>query len=193
MNALVKVTEPEAAHRVIDCLNAGGVVILPTDTVYGIACAMKSASAFERIYNLKGRESGKPCALLIADLVDAHQYWLSIHAQTLELACNGWPGALTLIGPKSLAVPDYITGGLNKVGLRVPDNDFVREVIRGLGQPLAATSANLAGEMAPLSLASIPRQMLDNADLIIDGGNIKSHGASRVIDASEGDSKILRS
>ncbi len=179
-------------NHVVTCLKENGIVILPTDTVYGIACAMNSALAFERIYDLKGREAKKPCALLISGIEEAYRYWQGISTQTLHLAREGWPGALTLIGPKSAEVPDYITAGLDKVGLRVPDCRFVRDVILGLGQPLAATSANLAGDEAPRMFASISEQLMIRVDWVVDGGTIESRGASRVIDASEGDSRILR-
>lgn len=183
---------PENAARVADCLRGGGVVIIPTDTVYGIACAMDSESAFQRIYELKGRESGKPCALLIADAHTAESLWQRAPEEIWNMAREGWPGALTLVGPKSDKVPSRVTSGLPTVGLRIPNHEFALAVIRLLGQPLAATSANHSGSPSPRSLAEVPEEMMNLVDLVIDGGVILSKGASKVIEFTSDAPRVIR-
>lgn len=182
----------EGHGRCLDALRAGGVVLIPTDTVYGLACAMSSAGGLRRIYEMKGRPDFMPCALLLADAASARELWAEEAGQALDLARQRWPGAVTIIGAKSPKVPDHVTADRPTVGLRLPDNAFVRALARDLGEPLAATSANLSGGPAPRDLASIPAAIRGACDVRIDAGVIDSRGASEVIDASVTPPAVLR-
>lgn len=176
---------------VVEALRAGGVVLLPTDTVYGLACAMDAAPALERIYRLKGHTTPRPYALLIADPADAHDLWVPGCEEAETLAAASWPGAVTVVAPKSDRIPAHVSSGPN-VGLRCPDLDYTRAIIRALGQPIIATSANLTGQPAARSLHEVPEEVQARVDAIVDGGAIVSRGASQVIDASVSPPQVLR-
>lgn len=184
-------TDADSLSRVVEALRAGGVVLLPTDTVYGLACAMDSAAGLDRIYQLKGHTTPRPYALLIADPEEARELWAEGCTEAEQMATLSWPGAVTVVAPKSARVPTHVSSGPN-VGLRLPDLDYTRQVIRGLGQPIIATSANLTGQLPARALEDVPEVLLKQVDVVVEGGKIKSGGASKVIDASVSPPQVLR-
>lgn len=147
----------------------GGVVVLPTDTVYGIAAVAADEAAVRRIFEIKARPLDKPIALLVADASMAAE-WGDIEPAGEEIA-TGWPGALTVVVERREGKSDvFIGGGPATVGLRVPAHDFVRDLCRRVG-PLAATSANPSGAETPEDIAAIA-PILEGPDLFIDGGTL---------------------
>ncbi|OGC04098.1 threonylcarbamoyl-AMP synthase [candidate division WOR-1 bacterium RIFOXYA12_FULL_43_27] len=149
----------------IKILKNGGVIIFPTETVYGIGCAYDNQKAIDRIYEIKKRPKDKPLQILISNMEQLEL----LGAKTPEEARGFWPGPITIIVP---------TGRDLSLGLRMPDHPIALEIIRGLGKPLAATSANLSGEEAPISFDQIKIK----ADFAIDGGPCKIKKASEIID-----------
>jgi L-threonylcarbamoyladenylate synthase len=157
----------------------GRVALVPTETVVGLVAA---ENGLPRIREIKGRDAGKPIALLCATPEEAFALATSVPSLARKLASMYWPGPLTL-------VLDRPGGGT--VGLRVPADSAVRRVLEAYGEPLYATSANPSGETAPRALEEVDSKVSDAVDLIV-GGEPGSGEASAVVDLSRGEVRLLR-
>ncbi len=147
------------------------IIIFPTDTVYGIGCRMDSATGVEKIYAVKRREGKKPLPVLVGNRDDAKR--LSENFATYAAYADAhWPGALTLVVRKSQAVPDYVTRGLDTVGLRIPDNAIARAILNRFG-PMAVTSLNHAHE-PPITRFADAEAFATLVDYTLEGGNLKT-------------------
>jgi L-threonylcarbamoyladenylate synthase len=167
----------------VNVLLAGGVVVIPTDTVYGIAAHPGRAAAVERIQAIKGRPAGKPIALLAADLAAVRAFGASLPSAACRLADAFWPGALTLVLP---------CRGVDE-GFRVPDHDAVRGLLAACGGTLRVTSANLSGAMPAVSAVEALRDVGLEADLVVDGGICPGGVASSVVRVgTDGTVAVLR-
>jgi L-threonylcarbamoyladenylate synthase len=181
-----RVVADDAAGRAIavEVLDAGGVVALPTDTVYGIAVSLGTPGGIERLFHVKRRPPDKGIMLLLDDAAQAAEAGLMTPAATaLAEAC--WPGGLTVIVPQRPDVPwpPALTGGAPTIGLRVPDHDAPRALARGVG-PLPTTSANVSGYPEAADAAGIIEQLGEVVDLILDGGPAHGGPASTVVDCT---------
>ena len=160
----------------------GGVIIFPTDTVYGLGCAAEDKKAIARIYRLKKRGGHKPLPVLIPSLAAADRMGARLNRQGKILVKKFWPGPLTLVvGTKSGKT----------IGLRIPKQKLSLSLLRKTG-PLATTSANLSGRPSARSLAEIPVALRNAVDLVIDGGDCPLSIESSVVDATGDEVKILR-
>jgi L-threonylcarbamoyladenylate synthase len=167
-------------------------VVVPTETVYGITCALDEA-AVERLLVAKGRPASKGITLLIDDLVDAAGL-VDAPAGAADLAARWWPGPLSLVLPLRAEVdlPDAVTGGSRSVGLRVPDQPLVRALARELG-PLPLTSANRTGEPDARSADEARTSLGEAVAVFIDGGPSPGGRPSTVVAlAADGTGRILR-
>ena len=162
-----------------EVLNAGGVVVVPTDTVYGLAARPDFEDAVERLYTIKGRELKKPIALLASDIAAIERFGYPIAGKARELAEKHWPGALTLV--------------VGKEGFRIPDHAETRELIAACGGVLRVTSANLSGQRpatdAPQALADVGL----SADYVVDDGVSPGGVPSTVVRVNPGGTlEVLR-
>ena len=164
--------------RAADILNAGGVVIIPTDTVYGIAAHPQHPEAVQRICTIKGRPTGKPIALLAADWGAVEQFGATFPDTARRLAEQHWPGALTLVLPVGRSRPDE---PLKYEGFRVPAHDPIRRLLASCGGVLRVTSANLSGEMPALDAAEALKDVGLEADMVLDDGVSPGGVASTVV------------
>ena len=189
---------PDGRAEAIEALRQGGVVALPTDTVYGIGVALDTPGGIERLFAAKSRPPDRAIALLLADLEQAAEIGeLTPAAQALAAAF--WPGGLTLVVPRRTdrALPAALTGGelapgaIPTVGLRVPNHDAPRALARALG-PLPTTSANRSGEPEARDADEIERLLGGSIDLVLDGGPAAGGPASTVVDATSEVPRILR-
>ena len=171
-------------------LASGGVVVLPTDTVYGIFSLPTEKAAIEKIYALKMRPESMPLPLLISGTEQLSKV-SSFQNRAMKLLVETfWPGPLTVVLPDPSPSMSLIISEENTVAVRCPDNELVRRIANDLG-PLAATSANIHGEDTPETAAGIA-DMLPNVDLIADGGPLKDGLASTLIDLTQPIPQILR-
>jgi L-threonylcarbamoyladenylate synthase len=190
-----RVVADDAAGRVaaVDVLRAGGVVALPTDTVYGIGVALDAEGGIERLFAAKRRPPDKGIMLLLDDAAQAADIGvMTPAAQALAEAC--WPGGLTVIVPQrpDVALPAALTGGAPTIGLRAPDHDAPRALARAVG-PLPVTSANVSGLPEASDAAGILEQLGDAVELVLDGGPAHGGPASTVVDCTtDGIVRILR-
>ncbi len=162
-----------------ELLGEGLVALAPTETVVGLVAA---EAGLDRLWRIKGRDPGRPIALLCASPEEAFAMAADVPALARKLAALFWPGPLTL-------VLDRLSGGT--VGLRVPDHHTVGEILAAYGRPLYATSANLSGEPAPSALKDVNPLILAEVDLVIEGEPGKGE-ASAVVDLSDGQVRLLR-
>jgi L-threonylcarbamoyladenylate synthase len=184
--------DPGGRAVAIDVLRDGGVVALPTDTVYGIGVALETPGGVERLFRVKRRPPDKGIMLLLEGVEQAGEIGVMTPAAA-ALAAAGWPGGLTVVVPLrgGVSVPAALTGGGGSIGLRVPDHDAARALAHGVG-PLPATSANVSGLPEAPDAAAILAQLGDAIDLILDGGPAHGGPASTVVDCTGALPVILR-
>jgi L-threonylcarbamoyladenylate synthase len=175
----------EAFSMTMAALRRGAVVVIPTDTVYGLAARADHADAMARLFDLKGRAVAKSIAVLVADLAQAR----SLTPHGLDRFARFWPGPLTVVVPRSPDAVLYLGGDDATVGLRCPDEVFVRRLALEVG-PIAATSANESGRPTPPTAAEIAA-IFPGVSLVVDGGP-RQGVASTVIDATVDPPVVLR-
>lgn len=191
---------PEDAKRLEEILAAGGVAVIPTDTVYGLACDPDNAAAMQKIYALKGRPPIKPSAVMFFALDAALDVLTELGPRTRAALTALLPGPVTLLLPNPmrrfpLACDPEGSGDVAPLGLRVPLLAGAVEALVSLRAPLLQSSANLSGEPPPRRLADVPVALREGADLVLDGGELPGL-ASTVIDLADyeqsGDWRIAR-
>jgi L-threonylcarbamoyladenylate synthase len=192
MTARIVPDDDTGRAAAIEALRRGGIVALPTDTVYGIAVALETTGGIERLFEAKKRPPDKGIMLLLADAAQAPTIgqWPPAAA---ALANAFWPGGLTLIVPQraDVPLPAALTGGLPTIGLRVPDHPTPRALAAAVG-PLPTTSANVSGLPEAGTAAEIVEQLGDPVELVIDGGPAHGGPPSTVVDCSGDRPAILR-
>jgi L-threonylcarbamoyladenylate synthase len=176
----------------VRALRGGGIVALPTDTVYGIGVDLRSADGIERLFAAKERPLDRGIVLLLADVAQAASLaeWPPAAA---ALADAFWPGGLTLVVPQrpDAALPPVLTGGAATIGLRVPNHECPRALAEALG-PLPVTSANLSGRPEAGDAEAILEMLGDRIELIVDGGPSRGGPASTVVQCTATETRILR-
>ena len=183
--------EPESITRAVEVLRRGGVIAFPTDTVYGVGAHGLLNDAVERLYVVKGRPAEKAIPLLLAAADEVGSVAREISPAARALMRKFWPGALTLVLKKQPHIPPAVTATAT-VAVRVPDHPVVRELIRALGAPLAATSANRSGQPELLDAQAIAEVLGGALDLILDGGRCSGGVPSTVVDVSGDGLRVLR-
>jgi L-threonylcarbamoyladenylate synthase len=192
MTARVLPDDDEGRGQAVAVLRDGGIVALPTDTVYGIAVALTTPGGIERLFEVKRRPADKGIMLLLDDAAQASRAGvMTPAAEALAAAC--WPGGLTVVVPQRPDVPwpRALSGGTTTIGLRVPDHDAPRTIARSVG-PLPTTSANVSGLPEGRDAEDIVAQLGDTVDLVLDGGHAHGGPASTVVDCSGDRPTILR-
>lgn len=187
-----------AAVKAAAVLRAGGVILYPTDTLYGLGADALSDKALLKVQKIKGRDEKKPVHAIIADLAMAERYAV-LNENALALARAFWPGPLTLVLEKKQGMETGIGRDIKTVGIRIPDNKFCLALAQEFGKPYTGTSANKSGEEPKRSIPAILEQLgkvAENIDLVIDAGDRPAGGAARlpstVVDIHAGRPVILR-
>lgn len=177
----------------VEILKAGGVILLPTETVYGIAADARSKSAIDKIFELKKRDGNKPLQVMVASIEQAEKI-AHFNDKARELARKHWPGALTIVLKlRSDGIANYFNRAGDTVGIRIPNHPIALEIIRELNSPIAASSANISGEDPNIDFATASKTLGDKLDHLIDGGKSTIGISSTVIDATDGANiKIIR-
>ena len=180
----------EELEDVIECLNAGGVAAFPTDTVYGLGVVYDDESALERLKQAKGRPESKPIPLMISNLKQIESV-AEIGEKAKKLIQKFMPGAFTIILKKKAEVPAYVTNGFDTIGIRMPDDEFMLELMNKLGKPLLVTSANMSGMPTGTTFSEVMEQLEGRIDLIV-RGMCGFKESSTIVDASTENVTILR-
>ncbi|MBI4481442.1 MAG: threonylcarbamoyl-AMP synthase [Acidobacteria bacterium] len=182
----------EEIDRVAAVLRGGGVIVYPTDTVYGIGCNPYRDDAVERIYSLKGREERKPFLLLVSDADMVGHLARPLPPLFRKLTDRFWPGPLTLVLPASPIAPLRIANILGTVAVRHADFPFVNRLIERCRFPLVSTSANLAGQPPLTDGLRAAAEWPHGVDLVVDGGVSFRDTPSTVVDLCGGEPRVLR-
>jgi L-threonylcarbamoyladenylate synthase len=189
MSAAILSAGPRADSRAARVVAYGGLIIYPTDTVYGLGCDPLNPDAVERLFVAKGR-GARAVPVLCASLAEAVEL-VKLSPGALELARRYWPGALTIVAPLTRRLPERLHQGTGKLGVRVPGSSGCVRLIKACGGTLVGTSANISGMPSSRTAGEARKQLGSSVDLIIDGGRLEG-SESTVVEVTGDDIIILR-
>ena len=175
-----------------DVINSGGLVAVPTETVYGLSASAFDERAVARIYEVKNRPESKPINLLVTGMSDVLTVCDDVPEIAFRLADSFWPGPLTMILKKKNVVPDIVSAGGSTVGVRAPRCDITLKLIEKCGVPLATPSANLSGMESAKNVNEVLSYFDGKIECALDGGECELGVASTIVDLTGGIPKILR-
>jgi L-threonylcarbamoyladenylate synthase len=182
----------EEVRRAAEVLRRGGLVAFPTETVYGLGADASNAATIERLYAVKRRPSEHPVIVHFATADDALRWAREVPEGAKSLAKRFWPGPLTLILERSALAKDFVTGGQDNVGLRVPSHPIAHQLLKHFGKGVAAPSANRFGHVSPTTAAHVREDLGEDVDLVLEGGPSEVGIESTILDFSSGSPVLLR-
>jgi len=178
-------------HQAAEVMRNGGIIIYPTETLYGLGADPLDSEAIKRLYEIKGREAGKPIPFLIKDQEMLATLVDEIPPIGRQLMERYWPGPLTLIFRARAGLPAPLRGEAGTIGVRISAHPIARGIVEAVNTPLTSTSANPAGEGDLTDPRSIAEALGDQVDLIVDGGQVRGVG-STVVDLTVDPPKVVR-
>ena len=178
--------------RALSVLRAGGLVAVPTETVYGLAADASNADAVRRVFAVKDRPADHPLIVHVGAAAQLGDWAASIPPAAEVLADACWPGPLTLLVPRSSTVLDLVTGGRTSVGVRVPAHPLTLELLARFGGGLAAPSANRFGRVSPTTADHVRADLGDDVDFVLDGGPCPVGVESTIVDCTVDPPQVLR-
>jgi L-threonylcarbamoyladenylate synthase len=184
--------EPEAIAEARAVLLADGLVVIPTETVYGLATRALSAAAVQKVFTAKGRPMDEPLPVQIATPEMLATVCRDVPDIARRLVQRFMPGPLTLVLQGSGMLPEIVTGGLLTVGVRIPNHPVALAVLKAVGEPLVVTSANLSDRLAPMDAEAVLRQLDGRVDLVLDAGHCSVGIESTVLDLTTQTPRLLR-
>lgn len=187
---IIIIEDRESINRANAILHAGGLVVFPTDTVYGIAASARKSHAILKLYQVKKRPHDLPIPVLIATQKQLMQVAILVPEYAQRLMEKFWPGPITFVLHRDPTLPAELGPG-KTIGIRMPDHAFVLRLINEVG-PLAVTSANRSGEMSPTTAIEVLQQLEGSFELLIDGGQTTGQVPSTVVDCTGNKPFILR-
>lgn len=188
----IEAASQEAIKEAADAIREGGLAVIPTETVYGLACNALDVGAVRRVYEIKERPAENPLIVHIADFSEIGRVAESWPEDCAKLAERFWPGPLTVVLPRKASVPPETTGGLDTVAVRIPNHPVALDLIRAAGVPIAAPSANRFMGLSPTSAEDVDERIGDETVMVLDGGRCEVGLESTVIDLSGDCPRILR-
>ena len=175
-----------------ELLKKGGIVAIPTETVYGLAASAFDDEAIKKVFIAKGRPQDNPLIVHIADFDNIENIVGDFPEKAKELARRFWPGPLTMVLPKSKRIAESVSGGLDTVAVRMPENEVAREIIRESGLPLAAPSANLSGSPSPTKSEDVIADLDGRIDAVVCSGHSDVGVESTVVTLVTNPPRLLR-
>ena len=182
----------EEVRRAAEILRRGGLVAFPTETVYGLGADASNASAVKKLYAVKRRPVGHPVIVHFDSAARAFTWARDVPESAAQLAKKFWPGPLTLVLKRSPLAHDFVTGGQDSIGLRVPAHPVAHELLAALGGGIAAPSANRFGLVSPTTAARVRDDLGADVDLVLEGGPSEVGIESTIVDLSTGKPIVLR-
>ena len=189
---IARASDDSTMNLAVQTLANGGLVAIPTETVYGLSAAINNEDAIAKIFVVKGRPNNHPLIVHIAQIDELHNVAVDIHHDAIKLAHACWPGPLTLLLKRNQNVPMIVTGGRETVAVRIPDNAFTRQMIINLGSPIAAPSANRFGKVSPTTAQHVCDDLQSDVDLIVDDGASSVGVESTIVDFTVSPPQLLR-
>lgn len=171
---------------------AGGVVAFRTDTFYGLGADPLNREGVRLVRSLKGREDAKPILVLISDEREIYRFIARRTERFEAVSARHWPGALTLVASARAELPEELTARTGTIGLRLPDDEAVREFVRACGGALTATSANVTGGKPAQTAHEVLQEFPNGLQLIVDGGAARADKPSTVLDLSQPQARLIR-
>lgn len=193
--AIIYEDGPQTLEKAADVIREGGVIGFRTDTFYGLGADPLNADAVAKIRKLKGREDAKPILILISDDSELDRFIIEpgeLNSAFRTAVRLYWPGPLTLVTLARADLPEELTAGTDTIGLRLPADERVRNLLRVCGGALTATSANASGQPAAFSAEEVQSYFPEGLDMIIDGGYASSTEPSTVVDVTGPQPRVLR-
>jgi len=182
----------DAIRQAAKVLRAGGLVVFPTETVYGLGADADNPQAVQAMFAAKGRPADHPVIIHLAEAALLEQFAADVPSAARQLAAAFWPGPMTLVLRKSTRVNDLVTGGLATVGLRVPSHPVAQKLLQVFGGPIAAPSANRFGRVSATRAEHVLDELAGCVDLVLDGGPCEVGLESTIIDVSSESPAVLR-
>jgi L-threonylcarbamoyladenylate synthase len=182
----------EVIAAAADRVRRGGVIAFPTTSLYGLGVDPFNGDAVDRLFKVKGRDRGNPILLLLSDKADLEDLTAEIPSSAMAIIEKYWPGSVTVVLKAKPTVPDTLTAGSGKIGVRLPGHPVAAALTRALGFPLTGTSANLSGQKGAAAVSELDPILVKGLDLILDAGPLKGGLGSTVIDATVDPVDILR-
>jgi len=188
--------KPDNLNKVIEesiyVLQNGGIIVYPTDTAYGLGADIYKKKAVKKIYEMKGRNKSLPLSVMVADMDVAEKICYIENTNIRKAAGYLIPGPVTIVMKAKDTVPEYLKNIDKTVGFRIPKHDFCLKLLKKYKHPITTTSANISGKPEAKRITDIDETILNNANLIIDGGTIESEKVSTVIRLDKDGFEILR-
>lgn len=178
-----------------DCVNvikSGGIVIFPTETVYGIGTNAFCEESVRKIYEIKNRPDEKPLSILLNNKEQIEKYAVINNDVERKIIENFMPGPITIILERKKGMLDHVAPGKNTIGVRIPDNNIILEILKKLDLPIVAPSANISGQPSATMLTEIINDFKDKVDICIDGGKCKVSESSTIVQVIDNEVKIVR-
>ena len=181
MTEVVKENNPQSHKKAAFVLSEGGVIIYPTETLYGLGALTLNEESIKKLFNTKSRSYGKPIPILVRDKEMLFEF-VEVTQEASRLIDKFLPGPLTLVMRERKNLPDLISAGTGKIAVRISRHPFVRRLFDFISEPLTSTSANISGEENLFEFNEIHETFEDKVDLIVDSGNLPPSKGSTVID-----------
>lgn len=186
-----KINEQEL-NKTVDILQNGGIVIFPTETVYGIGANAYNEESVKRIYEVKNRPDEKPLSILVSGIGEIEKYAIIENDIERKIINHFMPGPLTIILKKKNGIFDYVSSGKNTIGIRIPDNKIILEILKKVNIPIVAPSANISGLPSGIDLEDILKDFEGKVDVCINGGKAKLGESSTIVKVEDGKPVIIR-
>lgn len=187
------VIKDDELDEIVDIIKRDGIVVFPTETVYGIGGNALSENVIKNIYNIKKRPQEKALNILVKNKEEIKKYAYISNELEEEIIDKFMPGPITIILKKRKSqIPDLLTGNNDTIGIRIPDNDIVKKILEKCNLPIAAPSANISGKPSSIKLEDIKQDFDGKVDAFIDGGKCKQNISSTIVKVIDGNIKILR-
>lgn len=181
--------EKQELEQCVDIIKNDGIIIFPTETVYGIGANAISKKAVEKIYQIKQRPLNKAINIMVANTQEIEKYAIIQNDIEKKIIQNFMPGPITIILNKKPSIPDIVTAGNTKIGIRIPQNEIALEILKQCELPIAAPSANISGEESGINIEGIKDDFDGKVDIFIDGGKSKLAQSSTIVEVI--DNKIV--
>jgi L-threonylcarbamoyladenylate synthase len=182
---------PDNIHKAALAMKKSGLVIYPTDTVYGLGCDPFNVKAVEKVFKVKGERKSKPLPILASEM-KAVERIAHMNKDAKKIAKKYWPGPLTLVVPKKPALPSIVTCNLESVGVRIPNHKVALQLITLCGGLIVGTSANKTGEKPPKTAQEAASQLGERVDIVLDGGQAPLSQESSIVNLTSKTPKMIR-
>jgi len=176
--------DPQVIASAVNVIKTGGIVAFPTSGLYGLGADALNRLAVERVYRVKQRDFGKPILVLIKDALDLKKVCTQVPELAIRMMAAFWPGRLTIILEARPELPDVLTGGTGKIGIRVPLHPVARALVTALDSPITGTSANLSGKKGCSSVSDLDPGLAEGLNLVLDAGQLEGGIGSTVVDVT---------